>query len=80
MQSGKILKFNLKYNFSLFRTCLILRNLGFQAVAIHGQMSQVKRLGALNKFKAKEKNILIATDVASRYITNIHSNIYILKN
>lgn len=31
-------------------------------------MSQVKRLGALNKFKSKEKNILIATDVASRSV------------
>lgn len=48
------------------RTCLILRNLGFKAVSINGQMSQVKRLGALNKFKSKECNILIATDVASR--------------
>ncbi|CAM9679917.1 unnamed protein product, partial [Chrysoparadoxa australica] len=29
-------------------------------------MSQPKRLGALNKFKARERNILVATDVASR--------------
>ena len=29
----------------------MLRNLGFGAVPIHGQMSQPKRLGALNKFK-----------------------------
>lgn len=41
------------------RTCdstrkiaLTLRNLGFGAVPIHGQMSQPKRLAALNKFKA----------------------------
>jgi len=46
--------------------CLMLRNLGFKAVTIHGQMSQVKRIGALNKFKAGERNILIATDLASR--------------
>jgi ATP-dependent RNA helicase DDX47/RRP3 len=26
----------------------------------------MKRLGAFNKFKSKQKNILIATDVASR--------------
>eukprot|EP00330_Aristerostoma_sp_ATCC50986_P009524 CAMPEP_0114592238 /NCGR_PEP_ID=MMETSP0125-20121206/14109_1 /TAXON_ID=485358 ORGANISM="Aristerostoma sp., Strain ATCC 50986" /NCGR_SAMPLE_ID=MMETSP0125 /ASSEMBLY_ACC=CAM_ASM_000245 /LENGTH=169 /DNA_ID=CAMNT_0001790771 /DNA_START=845 /DNA_END=1354 /DNA_ORIENTATION=+ len=45
---------------------LMLRNLGFPAVAIHGKLTQVKRLGALNKFKSKEKSILIATDVASR--------------
>lgn len=48
------------------RTTLMLRNLGFQAVCLHGQLSQPKRLGALNKFKSGERNILIATDVASR--------------
>ncbi|KAK4778139.1 hypothetical protein SAY87_018326 [Trapa incisa] len=55
------------------RTCeatrllaLILRNLGLKAIPISGQMSQPKRLGALNKFKAGECNILICTDVASR--------------
>jgi ATP-dependent RNA helicase DDX47/RRP3 len=44
----------------------MLRTLGFSAVPLHGQMSQPKRLGALNKFKAGARNILIATDVASR--------------
>lgn len=29
-------------------------------------MSQVKRLQSFNKFKAKDGNILVATDVASR--------------
>ncbi|KAK9725778.1 hypothetical protein RND81_05G168500 [Saponaria officinalis] len=55
------------------RTCettqviaLMLRNLGLRAVPINGKMTQAKRLGALNKFKAGECNILIATDVASR--------------
>ncbi|XP_059657892.1 DEAD-box ATP-dependent RNA helicase 10 [Cornus florida] len=55
------------------RTCdstrllaLILRNLGLRAIPISGQMTQAKRLGALNKFKAGECNILICTDVASR--------------
>ncbi|CAL5219178.1 g962 [Coccomyxa viridis] len=55
------------------RTCdntrklaLMLRNLGFDALPIHGQMSQPKRLGALNKFKGGDRNILVATDVASR--------------
>ncbi len=50
------------------RTCdntrklaLMLRNLGFDALPIHGQMSQPKRLGALNKFKAGERSILAAT-------------------
>lgn len=50
------------------RTCdstrkiaLMLRALGFGAVPIHGQMSQPKRLGALNKFKSGERNILVAT-------------------
>lgn len=48
------------------RITLLLRNLGFQAVCLHGQLSQPKRLGALNKFKAGARNILVATDVASR--------------
>lgn len=48
------------------RVALMLRNLGFSAIPLHGQMSQNKRLGSLNKFKAKERSLLIATDVASR--------------
>lgn len=48
------------------RIALILRNLGLEAIPISGQMSQPKRIGALNKFKAGERNILICTDVASR--------------
>ncbi|KAG2579962.1 hypothetical protein PVAP13_6NG302700 [Panicum virgatum] len=45
---------------------LMLRNLGFQAIFIHGKMSQDKRLGALNRFKSKGCNIITCTNVASR--------------
>jgi ATP-dependent RNA helicase DDX47/RRP3 len=48
------------------RTTVMLANLGFSATCLHGQMSQAKRLGALNKFKSGAKQILVATDVASR--------------
>ncbi|CAB4277029.1 unnamed protein product [Prunus armeniaca] len=55
------------------RTCdatqllaLMLRNLGIRAIPISGHMTQSKRLGALNMFKAGECNVLICTDVASR--------------
>lgn len=55
------------------RTCdstqflaLMLRHLGFRANPISGKMTQSKRLGALNQFKAGESSILICTDVASR--------------
>lgn len=48
------------------RLAIMLRSLGFPAVPLHGQMTQVKRLGALNKFKAGSRTILLATDVASR--------------
>jgi ATP-dependent RNA helicase DDX47/RRP3 len=48
------------------RVSLLLRHLGFSAVPIHGNMTQPKRLGALSKFKSQGKNILVATDVASR--------------
>jgi ATP-dependent RNA helicase DDX47/RRP3 len=50
------------------RTALLLRNLGLTAVPLHGQMSQNKRLAALTKFKAKNRSILISTDVASRQV------------
>lgn len=48
------------------RTALLSRNLGFQAIPLHGQLTQAQRLGALNKFKAGSRNILVATDVAAR--------------
>eukprot|EP00003_Mantamonas_plastica_P014023 TRINITY_DN2435_c0_g1_i3.p1 TRINITY_DN2435_c0_g1~~TRINITY_DN2435_c0_g1_i3.p1 ORF type:complete len:346 (+),score=120.86 TRINITY_DN2435_c0_g1_i3:856-1893(+) len=48
------------------RITYMLRNLGFAAVPLHGQMSQPKRLGSLAKFKSGQRNILLATDVASR--------------
>ncbi|CAG8571604.1 4194_t:CDS:2 [Ambispora gerdemannii] len=48
------------------RLALMLRNLGFTAIPLHGQLAQSKRLGSLNKFKAGSRNILVATDVASR--------------
>ena len=48
------------------RLTLLLRNLGYPAVCIHGGMSQPKRLGALAKFRSGERRVLVATDVASR--------------
>lgn len=48
------------------RTSQVLRNLGFHSICLHGQLSQPKRLGALNKFRAGSQNILVATDVAAR--------------
>jgi ATP-dependent RNA helicase DDX47/RRP3 len=48
------------------RVSIVLRTLGFPAIPLHGQLSQSNRLGALNKFKSGGRQILIATDVASR--------------
>lgn len=48
------------------RLALMLRNLGFPAVCLHGQMGQAKRLGALQKFSSGARSILLCTDVASR--------------
>jgi ATP-dependent RNA helicase RhlE len=39
---------------------------GFKAEALHGDKSQSERTTALNRFKNKEVNILVATDVAAR--------------
>nr|XP_034312668.1 probable ATP-dependent RNA helicase DDX47 [Crassostrea gigas] len=57
------------------RVALMLRNLGLTAIPLHGQMSQSKRLGALNKFKSKNRSILIATDVASRGLDIPHVDV-----
>lgn len=59
------------------RTALMLRALGMTAVPLHGQMSQNKRLAALNKFKAKDRQILISTDVASRGLDIPHVDVVI---
>ncbi|KAH0282850.1 putative ATP-dependent rRNA helicase rrp3, partial [Aureobasidium sp. EXF-3399] len=48
------------------RLAFLLRALGFGAIPLHGQLSQSARLGALNKFRAGSRNILVATDVAAR--------------
>lgn len=52
----------------LDRLSIILRTLGFPAVPLHGQLSQSQRLGALGKFKSGGRKVLVATDVASRYV------------
>ena len=48
------------------RTCFLLRNLGLSACHLSGKMDQPKRLHALNLFKAGRRQVLVATDVASR--------------
>lgn len=62
------------------RTALMLRALGIAAVPLHGQMSQNKRLAALNKFKAKNRSILISTDVASRGLDIPHVDVVLNLN
>jgi ATP-dependent RNA helicase DDX47/RRP3 len=48
------------------RLALLLRALGRSAIPLHGQLGQSARLGALNKFRTRSKDILVATDVAAR--------------
>lgn len=48
------------------RIAILLRALGFGAIPLHGQLSQSSRLGALGKFRARSRDILVATDVAAR--------------
>lgn len=48
------------------RLAFLLRALGFGAIPLHGQLSQSARLGALSKFRAGSRNIMVATDVAAR--------------
>jgi ATP-dependent RNA helicase DDX47/RRP3 len=55
----------------------MLRKLGLNAIPLHGKMSQIKRLGALGKFKNKSRSILVATDVASRGLDIPHVDVVI---
>ncbi|XP_036360192.1 probable ATP-dependent RNA helicase DDX47 isoform X2 [Octopus sinensis] len=59
------------------RIALMLRNLGISAIPLHGQLSQEKRLGSLNKFRSKSNSVLLATDVASRGLDIPHVDIVI---
>jgi superfamily II DNA/RNA helicase len=43
-----------------------LKRAGFRAGEIHGDMEQVDRMRELDRFKAEEINILVASDVAAR--------------
>merc|ERR1711953_366285 len=59
------------------KLALMLRNLGYGAVPLNGQMSQDKRSGMLNKYKSRNRNILIATDVASRGLDIPHVDVVV---
>ncbi|CCH60152.1 hypothetical protein TBLA_0C03500 [Henningerozyma blattae CBS 6284] len=48
------------------RLSLLSNTLEFDAIALHGDLNQNQRTGALDLFKAGKKSILIATDVAAR--------------
>jgi ATP-dependent RNA helicase DDX47/RRP3 len=48
------------------KTALLLRDMGFGAVPLHGKMQQNERLAALHRFRAGRRAILVATDVAAR--------------
>ncbi|SDH90736.1 Superfamily II DNA and RNA helicase [Agrococcus jejuensis] len=50
------------------RLCEELIDRGFEAAAVHGDMSQEARERAMAAFKAGKKDVLIATDVAARGI------------
>ena len=48
------------------RLPIMLEMLKFSCAPINGNMSQQMRLGALNKFRAGQKQVLVATNVAAR--------------
>ena len=59
------------------KLALMLRGLGMAAIPLNGNMSQNKRLGSLNKFKAKSRSVLVATDVASRGLDIPHVDVVV---
>ena len=48
------------------RVASILKILGLAAEPLHAQQQQRQRLKALDRFKASEQGVLVATDVAAR--------------
>ena len=48
------------------RARILLGLLGLEAAELHGGLSQVDRLGALDRFKTGKVELLVATDVAAR--------------
>lgn len=68
---GDILIFR-RTKFGVGKLEKMLKKNGYKATSIHGDKTQSAREEALNKFKDKKVNILIATDVASRGI-DIHN-------
>lgn len=48
------------------RLRIFLGLLGIKVEELHGNLTQLQRLEALNKFKKGEANVLVATDLASR--------------
>jgi ATP-dependent RNA helicase RhlE len=64
---GNILIFRrTKYGVDKLEKILLKNN--YKVDSLHGNKSQIERQEALHRFKSKEVNILIATDVASRGI------------
>ena len=59
------------------RVAMLLRKLGINAIPLHGQMPQPKRLGALNKFKGTKRAVLVATDVAGRGLDIPHVDLVV---
>lgn len=55
---------------------MICQELGFDCVVLHSLIRQKERLAALAKFKSNQVRILIATDVASRYV--VHDTVRII--
>ena len=64
---GDILIFR-RTKFGIEKLEKMLKKNGYSVDSIHGDKTQKDRESALNKFKNKDVNILIATDVASRGI------------
>ncbi|KAI6213735.1 RNA helicase [Aphelenchoides besseyi] len=62
---------------SVMKTAFMLRHLGFTSIALHGQMNQPARIGALNKFKAKDWLDIANVDVVVNYDVPTNSKDYV---
>lgn len=65
VKDGSVLIFR-RTKFGVDKAFTSLKRNGFKAEALHGDMNQSDRTTALNQFKNKEVNVLVATDLAAR--------------
>lgn len=63
---GRLFIFTLQLDAEQLASTLIVKQ--YEVLLLHGDMDQAERNKVITKFKKQEVNIMVATDVAGKYI------------